>query len=91
MIYALPPGHRDASKLDFSRAVEPAKNALYAVQCKLMATAPGQPVVIPCFRVKRWGGGISGDHKARWRLGRGLNRGMRSLKLIVAKTAKAGH
>jgi hypothetical protein len=48
---------------------------------------PGDPWVIMSFRCKKYGGGISGDKNARWRKGRGLNHGMRSLKLVVAKTA----
>jgi hypothetical protein len=87
MNYTLPAGHTNANKLDFSRAAQPVKNPLKAVQGLLRPMGPGDPWVIMSFRCKKYGGGISGDKNARWRKGRGLSHGMRSLKLVVAKTA----
>lgn len=40
------------------------------------------------YKVKKWGNGQMGDKNAKWRKGRGLARGMRPLKFIVAKTAR---
>lgn len=42
------------------------------------------------YKVKKYGTGIQGDKKARWRTADGAGHGMRSMKFIIAKTSNKG-
>lgn len=88
MLYQLPVGVTCAQDLVFSCPIKTSKNPA-RMRGMLIPGGPGQPGVLG-FRGKKWGSGTNGDKNARWRKNRGLNKGQRSLKLIMAKVANAG-